>query len=103
VIIDRGHVIAQGRVDELLRRQEAIEIELIESEVEQAEEILSGLSWVNAVRREGLRLHVTAPTDRSRQIAEALAASGVYPTQLVRTSSTLEDLFLSLTRDKNRA
>ncbi len=103
VIIDRGQVIAQGRVDELLRRQEAIEVELIESEVERAESMLRGLAWVDAVRRDGLRLHVTAPAERSRQIAEALATSGVYPTQLVRTSSTLEDLFLSLTRDSSRA
>ncbi|OGO15585.1 MAG: ABC transporter ATP-binding protein, partial [Chloroflexi bacterium RBG_13_68_17] len=34
VIIDRGHVIAQGRVDELLRQREAIEVELTEREVE---------------------------------------------------------------------
>jgi ABC-2 type transport system ATP-binding protein len=99
VIIDRGRVIAHGRVDELLRQREAIEVELTEAEVERAESILGRLTWVQGIRRDGNRLHVAAPAERSRQIAEALAASGVYPTQLTRVSSTLEDLFLTLTRD----
>jgi len=103
VIIDEGHVIAQGRVDELLHQQEAIEIELIEAEIDRAESILGSLDWVGAVRRDGLRLHVAAPADHSRQIAEVLAASGLYPAQLMRVSSTLEDLFLTLTRDNGRA
>jgi len=103
VIIDRGHVIAQGRVDELLRQREAIEVELTEPEVERAESMLRGLGWVQAIRRDGTRIHVSAPADRSREVAEALAASAIYPTQLVRVSSTLEDLFLTLTRDNGHA
>jgi ABC-2 type transport system ATP-binding protein len=103
VIIDRGHVIAQGRVDELLRQREAIEVELTEPEVERAEAILRGLGWVQAVRRDGTRLRISAPPERSREVAESLAASGVFPTQLARVSSTLEDLFLTLTRDNRHA
>jgi ABC-2 type transport system ATP-binding protein len=103
VIIDRGHVIAQGRVDDLLRQREAIEVEVTEAEVERAESLLCGLGWVQAVRRDGACLHVSAPAERSRHVAEALATSGVYPTQLVRVSSTLEDLFLTLTRGNGNA
>jgi ABC-2 type transport system ATP-binding protein len=103
VIIDRGHVVAQGRVDELLRQREAIEVELTEAEVERAESVLGRLGWVQAVRRDGTRLHVSAPAERSREVAEALAASRVYPTQLRRVSATLEDLFLTLTRDSGDA
>jgi len=103
VIIDRGHVIAQGRVDELLRQQEAIQVELTEAEAGKAEAILRGLDWVQAVRREGTRIHVSAPAERSRQVAEVLAAASIYPSQLVRVSATLEDLFLTLTRDNDHA
>jgi ABC-2 type transport system ATP-binding protein len=102
MIIDRGRVIAQGRVGELLRQREAIEVELTEPEIERAASILRGLAWVQAVRRDGARLRVSAPPDRSREVAESLAAAGVFPTQLVRVSSTLEDLFLTLTRDNDR-
>ncbi len=103
VIIDRGHVIAQGRVADLLRQREAIEVELTEAEVERAESVLRGLGWVEAIRREGAHLHVSAPAERSREIAEALAAGGIYPTQLVRVSSTLEDIFLTLTKNDDHA
>jgi hypothetical protein len=58
---------------------------------------------VQAVRRDGSRLRVSAPPERSREVAESLAASGVFPTQLVRVSSTLEDLFLTMTRDNRHA
>ncbi len=103
VIIDRGRVVAQGRVEELLRQREAIEVELTEPEVERAEVLLRGLAWVQAMRRDGLRLHMSAPAERSREVAEVLAAVGIFPTQLVRASSTLEDLFLTLTRDNEHA
>jgi ABC-2 type transport system ATP-binding protein len=103
VIIDRGHVIAQGRVADLLRQREAIEVELTEAEVEQAAAVLQGLHWVQAVRLDGTRIHVSASAERSREVAEALAAAGIFPTQLVRVSSTLEDLFLTLTRDGGHA
>jgi ABC-2 type transport system ATP-binding protein len=103
VIIDRGHVIAQGRVSELLRQREAIEVDLTEAEVERAVAVLQGLGWVQAIRPDGVRIHVSAPAERSREVAEALAAAGIFPTQLVRVSSTLEDLFLTLTRDGSHA
>jgi ABC-2 type transport system ATP-binding protein len=103
VIIDRGHVIAQGRVSELLRQREAIEVDLTEAEVERAVAVLQGLGWVQAIRPSGVRIHVSAPAERSREVAEALAAAGIFPTQLVRVSSTLEDLFLTLTRDGSHA
>jgi ABC-2 type transport system ATP-binding protein len=97
VIIDHGKVIVEGMVREMLRQGEAVAVELVEGEIEKGETLLRGLPWVRGVRREGKRLHVGAPAERSRDLAEALAAAGIYPSELVRVSSTLEDLFLALT------
>jgi ABC-2 type transport system ATP-binding protein len=97
VIIDHGKVIVEGMVREMLRQGEAVAVELVEGEIEKGETLLSGLPWVRGVLREGKRLHVGAPAERSRDLAEALAAAGIYPSELVRVSSTLEDLFLALT------
>jgi ABC-2 type transport system ATP-binding protein len=97
VIIDHGKVIAEGLVREMLRQGEAVAVELVEGEIEKGETLLRGLPWIRGLRREGKRLHVGAPAERSRDVAEALAAAGIFPTELVRVSSTLEDLFLALT------
>jgi ABC-2 type transport system ATP-binding protein len=97
VIIDHGKVIAEGLVREMLRQGEAIAVELVEGEIDRGETLLRGLPWVRGVRREGKRLHVGAPPERSRDVAEALAAAGIFPSELVRVSNTLEDMFLALT------
>ncbi len=97
VIIDHGKVIAEGLVREMLRQGEAIAVELLEGEIERGEALLRGLPWVRGVRRQGKRLHVGAPAERSRDVAEGLAAAGIFPSELVRVSRTLEDLFLALT------
>jgi hypothetical protein len=81
----------------MLRQGEAVAVELVEGEIEKGETLLRGLPWIRGLRREGKRLHVGAPAERSRDVAEALAAAGIFPTELVRVSSTLEDLFLALT------
>ncbi len=103
MIIDHGRVIAQGRVDELLRRRESIEVELGEDEVERAETLLRSQPWIKGVVREGNRLRVAADPERSRQVAEVLGGAGIYPSQLTRVSSTLEDLFLELTGKNDHA
>jgi ABC-2 type transport system ATP-binding protein len=59
-IIDHGRVIAQGRVDEILRRRESIEVELSEPEVGQAENLLRSQPWIRGVVREGSRLRLAA-------------------------------------------
>ena len=101
LIIDHGRVIAQGRVDDLLREREAIEVELEENDVDRAQALLRSQTWVQSVRRSDRRLHLGAPPERSREVVAVLAAADIFPSQLLRVSSTLEDLFLSLTGKEN--
>ncbi len=97
VIIDHGRVIAQGLVRELLLGKEAIEVELLEQDFARAEAILAPVEWVRGLRRQDDRLHIAAPPERSSEVAAILAGAGIYPSQLLRASKTLEDLFLQLT------
>jgi ABC-2 type transport system ATP-binding protein len=103
LIIDHGRVVAQGRVDELLQHREAIEVELEENEIERAEALLRSQEWVQGVRRSEGRLRLAAPPERSRDVATVLAGAGIFPSQLLRVSSTLEDFFLELTGKNNHA
>jgi ABC-2 type transport system ATP-binding protein len=100
-IIDHGRIIAQGRVDEILRRRESIEVELGEDELDRAETLLCSQPWVKGVAREGNRLRLGADPQASRQVAEVLGSAGIFPCQLTRVSSTLEDFFLELTGKNN--
>jgi len=100
-IIDHGRVIAQGRVDEILRRRESIEVELREDELDRAETLLCSQPWVKGVVREGNRLRLGADPQASRMVAEVLGSAGIFPCQLTRVSNTLEDFFLELTGKNN--
>ncbi len=97
VIIQKGRVIAQGKVADLLRTREAVEIEVLEAEAQRAAQTLEALSGVRGVVRDGRRLRVGLPADQARRVAEALARDGIFPSELRHTTSTLEDLFLELT------
>jgi ABC-2 type transport system ATP-binding protein len=99
LIIQNGKVVIQGRVAELLQQPEAIEVEVEGRDIERAEAVLRSMAWVRGVRREASRFHVSAPAERTHDVAQSLAQSGIYPVQLLRTSTTLEDLFLTLTGD----
>jgi ABC-2 type transport system ATP-binding protein len=97
IIIQQGHVLAQGRVDDLLRQQEAIEIELAESDLERAKDLLRAQPWVTGLTQEGNRLRLAAKAAHSRRAAEILGSAGIFPSELRRVTSTLEDVFLELT------
>ena len=56
----------------------------------------SSQPWTKGVVREGNRLRLATDPERSRQVAEVLGGVGIYPSQLTRVSSTLEDFFLEV-------
>jgi ABC-2 type transport system ATP-binding protein len=101
VILQQGHVIAQGKVADLLRTQETVEVEVLEQEVDRATSVLTSQSWIKAVKCEGRRLHLQVSSEQTRRVSEALAQAAIYPSELRRVTSTLEDLFLDLTGKAN--
>ncbi len=100
-IIKEGRLIASGRVAELVRGSDALEMQVTDGE--KAREALAALDWVGVVTVDGDWLVVEAPRDRAWELSRALAASGVYLSELRLRESTLEDFFLEVTAEEDAA
>ena len=94
-IIKQGTVIADATVKDLLSRGNQLQIRV--DNIEQAKSILSSLSWVKSVKREGDVLIVDVPQDSVSNINRALAEKGIFVSELVNRTASLEDVFLQLT------
>jgi ABC-2 type transport system ATP-binding protein len=105
-IIDRGHLVHQGSLDELLRASGGVRVRLAPGELERARAALGGLAGPEAVTdgvgpggepEEGAGwLAVKIATDRAAEVNRALAEAGIYASG-IETRSDLESIFLSLT------
>lgn len=97
LILNKGQVIAQGRVGELLSQAHGVEMRI--QGAAQAAGILTGLDWVQNARHEGSRLHVQAPPERAPELLATLAAHDLFPSEVRPVVSTLESVFLDLTHE----
>ena len=94
-ILQRGKLITQGDVRQLLRGGDALEIEVTDGD--RAEQALRSLDWLGDVQRDGNRFVVGAPRDRAHEVSRALAEQQVYLAELRPRESTLEEFFLEVT------
>ncbi len=104
LILDKGRVITQGDVSDLL--SQAYEIELRIASLGQAEVLISKLDWVAGVRRQDAAeendqaegwLRVQAPPERAPELLAALARESIFPYEVRPVISSLESVFLELT------
>jgi ABC-2 type transport system ATP-binding protein len=98
LILNKGQVIAQGEVEELLSQAHALELR-IES-AEKAAEVLSELDWVQGTSHEGDWLHIQAPPERAPEMLATLASHSLFPFEVRPVVSTLESVFLDLTNER---
>jgi len=94
-IIKQGVMLASAPIRELLKRGMTFQIRV--ADPPRAAEILTALPWVEAVRVESDNLIVDAPQDSASEINRALAEHGVFASELVSRSPSLESVFLQLT------
>ena len=94
-ILNRGHVVAQGRVQDLLGGKEQIEIQV--DPAARAAEILRAVDWVSDVAVEENSLIVSAPVTRSAELTQVLAVEGLYVSVIRPRQESLERYFLELT------
>ncbi len=99
LILNRGRVIAQGRVDELLRQTHAVEMRI--AETGRAAGTLAALDWVQGVNAEGDWLRVQAPPERAPELLATLAAQNLFPFEVRPVVASLEQVFLELTGETN--
>jgi ABC-2 type transport system ATP-binding protein len=98
LILNKGQVIAQGEVAELLSQTHALELRI--EGAEKAAEVLSELDWVQGTSHEGDRLHIQAPPERAPELLAVLASHSLFPFEVRPVVSTLESVFLDLTHER---
>ena len=96
-ILSKGSLIAQGRVEDLLKGQDAVR--LATTDDARAAAILSALEWVDEVRTEDGALIVAAPGERSPELSAALAQDGIHVREMSSVKLSLEQYFLEVTGD----
>jgi ABC-2 type transport system ATP-binding protein len=97
-ILNRGRVVVQGRVDDLLGSQDTVALRV--TQLEAAEHVLRMVPWVNGVGTEGDRLLVRAPLERASDLTRVLAEHDLYLSELRPQDQSLEQYFLDVTGDE---
>lgn len=107
-ILQRGNLVKQGDVGELLRRGEQIELRF--NNADETREALAtlqhlraqGLDWMNEIQEDKNRkgqpvLRLAAPTARSAEINALLARYQLFAAELHPREGSLEEIYLELT------
>ena len=101
LILNKGQVIAQGEVSELLGQAHVVEMRI--GAAPRAAGILSGLDWVLRADSDDDWLRVQAPPERVPELLAALASHDLFPFEVRPAVSSLESVFLELTGDSAEA
>lgn len=107
-IMQRGNLVKQGSVNELLKEGEAVEVRLsTEEETQSALHVLQqarehDLNWITNTHIEVNRqnqslLIIDAPLQRSAEINALLARNNLFAAEIHPRQGSLEDLFLEVT------
>ncbi|MFO7170299.1 MAG: ABC transporter ATP-binding protein [Chloroflexota bacterium] len=96
-ILKQGRVIAEGRVDELLRRGRGVLVR-VGADLARAAEVLREAPWVSGVEERDGALLVRAPVERAADINALLTARSLPVAEIRAYEERLEDFFLEVTR-----
>lgn len=107
-ILQKGNLIKQGNVRELLRNKEQILVHLRTSdEFERAQAVLAearvnGVDWLGSVHLEKDRqgqetLHIDAPRTHSAEVNRLLSEHEIFAAELHPYEGSLEEVYLQLT------
>jgi ABC-2 type transport system ATP-binding protein len=97
LILNKGKVIAQGGVSELLSQAHMVEMRI--DSAHEAAKVLLTLDWVDSVDQNEDILQVQASPDRVPELLATLASHHHFPFEVRPVTSSLESVFLKLTND----
>ncbi len=103
LIVQRGRLITEGSVDDLLRRGGYIEVTVPDYDPEEALRAVRPLPTVEQVTIDGAKVIVVAPPESGALINRALVERGIFAATIAPKHSTLEDLFLEMTEEPGQA
>ena len=98
-VLQKGSVIAEGKVDDLLAGQGLIRIRVTTDEIDRAKTVLEGSEWKAGLQLVGEVLEVRAKPDHGAALNRMLASSGIYAAEIVPEKLSLEEYYLGLTGD----
>ena len=98
-ILSKGKLIAQGSVSELIHSVGREQVRMKTTDNAKARSILAALDWVEEITADEDSLIVTAPLDRTTELAAALGKQEVYVAELAPIETSLEEYFLQVTGD----
>jgi len=93
-VLDRGRVIAQGPVDELLHRGKTLALKV--NDINAASSLLNQVEWISTIETDDEYLYVTADEEKHPDINEMLVQSGIRVFEMKKFSDSLEDFFLDV-------
>ncbi len=96
-IIERGRIIAQGVVEELLAAHSYVQLRVHPSEMERAVGLLRSLNWVQNLHQEGDYLVVDGQANQGAALNQTLGQGGIFASEIIPRNLSLEEYFLSVT------
>ncbi len=94
-IIKQGKMLAQGKVSDMLRREEALQLRV--TDPDKAMMVLQQVSWISSISMEEDLLLVGTDSKRAPEISALLAKNDIYVSEMKTKESTLENFFLEVT------
>uniref|UniRef100_A0A7C3ARD1 ABC transporter ATP-binding protein n=1 Tax=Thermorudis sp. TaxID=1969470 RepID=A0A7C3ARD1_9BACT len=98
IIINRGRIVADGRLDDLLRASARILLRTTDDE--RALTLLSAADrpgWIGNIAVEDGRLVLQAPPEQAGELSAFLARHDIYPVELMPQRESLRSLFAEVT------
>jgi ABC-type multidrug transport system ATPase subunit len=93
-VLNQGRVVAQGRVDDLLNREQTVRVRVPSAAA--AADVLRSLPGITSIRAE--ERDVLLAGVPSEQVLMHLMSHGIVPSELHNGQSDLESVFFSLTQ-----
>ena len=94
-VLNRGELLAQGLVDELVHRDKALRLEV--ADLQAATSHLASLPNIGPVTMKNGYLYIEANLEDAERISAHLAQASIYPRRIEPVGSDLEDFFMDLT------
>jgi ABC-type multidrug transport system ATPase subunit len=94
-VLNKGHVVAQGPVKELLGKQQEVVRVRVTSPAEAAQRLQS-LAGVTAIKPNGAYVDISGVTGEA--VVRHLTSGGIVPSEVATSHPDLESLFLELTQ-----
>jgi ABC-2 type transport system ATP-binding protein len=99
-VIQRGQIISQGLLDELLAGKTSISVKVLPGDWENARTILQSQGWAERLHVEVDCLVVDGPATEGVAINRALAMQGVFAAEIFSRTQSLEEYYLELTGEQ---